>query len=110
MDTQREDRSIKDLVRQLTIDGRAYASAELGVYKQKALAWVPPVRSAAIMLAVALFLVQAALTTLLIFIGFWLAVWLGPLGGGIAATAIALLLAGLLAKTAIGRLKPGAGI
>ena len=80
----------------------------MAVYKQKALVWVPPVRSAAIMLVVALFLVQAALTTLLIFIGFWLAFWLGPLGGGIAAVVIALAVAGLLVKLAIARLKPGA--
>ncbi|WP_156678960.1 phage holin family protein [Sphingomonas profundi] len=100
----RDTESVGTLIRRLVADGRAYATAEIDVYRQKALAWVPPVRTAAIMLVVALFLVQAALTTLIVFLGFWLALWIGPLGGGIAAVLIALAVAGILAKMAIGKL------
>lgn len=111
MNPQRDPESIGSLVGRLVADGKAYARAEVDIYKHKALAWVPPVRTAAILAVVALFLAQAAITTLLVFLGFWLALWLGPLGGGIAAALIGLALAGLLAWIAIGKVSttpPGA--
>ena len=103
MRTQRDNESIRSLLGRLIADGRAYAAAEVDIYRNKALAWVPPLRTAAVMLVVAMFLAQAALTTLLVFFGFWLALWLGPLGGGIAAAVVALVVAGILVKIAIGK-------
>ncbi|TVV71563.1 hypothetical protein [Sphingomonas solaris] len=88
-------------------DGKTYVSAEIDVYRQKALSWVPPVRTAAILGIAALFIAQAAITTLLVFLGFWLALWLGPLGGGVAAAAIGLIVAGLLAYLAVRQFSAG---
>jgi hypothetical protein len=105
----RDTESIGSLVRRLVVDGKAYASAEIEIYRQKALAWVPPVRTAAILAVVALLLTQAAVTTLFVFLGFWLALWLGPLGGGIAAALIGLAVAGLLAWVAFAKLTPPRG-
>jgi hypothetical protein len=101
--------TIGTLVGQLVADGKAFARAEVDIYRHKALAWVPPVRTAAILAVVALFLAQAAITTLLVFLGFWLSLWLGPLGGGVAAALIGLAFAGLLVWIAISKLKTPAG-
>ena len=109
MHQQRDNEPIGSLIGRLVADGRAYATAEIDIYRQKALSWVPPVRTAAILVVVALFLAQAAITTLLVFVGFWLALWLGPLGGGIASAVIALIVAGILVKVAIGKLTAPAG-
>lgn len=111
MNPQRDTELVGSLVRRLVADGKVYARAEIDIYRHKALAWIPPVRTAAILAVVALFLAQAAITTLLVFVGFWLALWFGPLGGGIAAALIGLALAGLLVWIAIRKLSatpPGA--
>lgn len=106
----RDNASIGSLFGRLVADGRSYVTAEIDIYRHKALAWVPPVRAAAIMVVLALLLSQAAITTLLVFIGFWLALWLGPLGGGVAATVLGLVIAGFLVKVAVGKLStPPAG-
>ena len=111
MNPQRDTESIGSLVRRLIVDGRTYVRAEVEVYRHKALAWVPPVRTAAVLAILALFLAQAAITTLLVFLGFWLALWFGPLGGGIAAALLGLIVAGLFVWIAVRKLTtppPGA--
>ena len=101
MNPHRDTESIGSLVGRLVADGKAYARAEVDVYRQKALSLVPPVRTAAILAIAGLFIAQAAITALLVLIGFWLALWLGPLGGGIAAAVIGLTVAGLLIWLAV---------
>lgn len=109
MEQQRDTETVGNLARRLLADGRAYASAEVEIYRQKALSWVPSVRLAAILVVVALFLAQAAITTLLVFVGFWLALWLGPVGGGLAAAVLGLAIAGLLVWLAVRQFtSPGA--
>ncbi len=102
MDQRHTDNdSIGGLAKRLAKDGRDYLSAEVDVYRQKALSWIPPVRLAAGLAIGALMLAQAAATTLLVFLGFWLALWLGPMGGGIVAAIIGLAIAGLSAWIAV---------
>lgn len=93
--------SIGGLAKQLVADGRDYVAAEVDVYRQKALSWVPPIRLAAGLAVGAIMLAQASVTTLLVFVGFWLALWLGPIGGGVAAALIGFAVAGLFAWIAV---------
>ena len=109
MNQPRDTESVGSLIGRLVTDGKAYARAEAQIYQQKALVWVPPIRTAAILGVVALLLAQAAVTTLLVFLGFWLSLWLGPLGGGVAAALIGLAVAGLLVWIAIGNFSPRPG-
>jgi hypothetical protein len=95
---------LRDLFTQAIEHGRAFAGAEVAYYKATALDKVDRAKLPIVFLFSALLLVQAALTTLFVGIGFALAFWLGPLGGGIASAAIALAVAGLLVWLAQRRL------
>ncbi len=109
MNEQRDNESIGSLFGRLLVDGKACARAEVDIYRQKALSWVPPIRAAAILLVVALFLAQAAITTLLVGFGVWLGRWVGPFGGGAIAALVGLMIAGLLTRAALSKLRPPGG-
>ena len=102
---EEDEPSLRDLFARLVAHGRAYAQAELTVGKtvvsQKVAQWRPAV----IMVVIAVFLVQAALTTLVIALGMALATWIGAAGGIALAGVIALLVAGLLGYLAVRRLQ-----
>lgn len=97
--------SLKHIVYRVIDDGKDYARAEINVVKQIALSKVDAIRPAAIMLVVAVFLLQAALTVLTAALGMALATWLGTAGGLAVGAVIVLVVVGILALAAINRLK-----
>jgi len=89
-------------------EGKSFARAEVNYYKQLALSRVSGLVGAAVFGVAALFLLQASLTTLLVGFGLALATWfprLGIAGGVVIGAVIGLLLTGLLAWLAVGRIK-----
>lgn len=95
--------SLRDLFARLIDNGKAYAQAEVTYYKRTALGWVDQAKFGVAFAVVALFILQAALTTLLVALGFFLATWLGPAGGLAVAAVIGIVVAGLLAWAAASR-------
>ena len=100
-----DEPSLRELLARLLVDARAYAQAELNVGKTVVSQWVARWRPAVIMMVVAVFIVQAALTTLVIALGMALAALMGAAAGIAAAGVIALLVAGLLGYLAMRRLQ-----
>ncbi len=103
--------TLGSLFARLVEDGKRFARAEIGFYKQVAVGRIAGLKTAAILLVVAVLLVQASLTTLLVGIGFGIARLLpaiGIAGGVIVAAVIGLLVSGLLVRSAIGRLSAAA--
>lgn len=100
-----QDKSIGDLATTLLDNGKAYARAEVALVKQTVLARVAAMRTSAILLVAALILLQAALTGLVIAFGMLLAPWLGVPGGLGASALLTLVLIGVLAWIAVGKLK-----
>jgi protein-S-isoprenylcysteine O-methyltransferase Ste14 len=99
------EESLKQIVSRVIDDGKDYARAEANLVKQIALAKVNAIRPAAIMLVVAVFLLQAALTVLAAALGMTLAIWLGVPGGLAVGALLVLAVVGLLAWLAVNRLK-----
>lgn len=97
MSTRYEDPSIRDLIGRTVDDGKAFVRAEIDLYRTIATAKATSLVWPVVMIVAAIFLVQAALTTLLAGVGLGLAVHLGPLGGFAVAALIGLAVAGLLA-------------
>lgn len=83
-----DERPIGELVNQLVEQGKAYAHAELGVAKAVASAKVGGLKVPAILLGVAVVLIQAAVTVLAVALFLALLPLIGPLLAGIAAFAI----------------------
>ena len=104
--------SIPALFRRAVDEGKSFARAEVNYYKQLALARVAGLQTAAILVVVAIFFVQASLTTLVIGVGVaiaaWLGGWLGLAGSLILAAILGLALSGILARVAIGKIKAAA--
>ncbi len=94
---------LRELVARLIEDGKAWASAEIAVVKATATAWIAPAKIAVPLAIVALFLLQAALTVLVIAFGMALATWLGVAGGLAVAALIVLLIAAGLVGIAVTR-------
>lgn len=89
---RRSESSIGELFGRLAEDGKAFAAAEVGLYKAIALRRVGLARNGAIALVAALFLVNAALIALLVGFAMQLAKWVGPaLGGLIVFVVVAIL-------------------
>ena len=76
--------SIGELFGRAAEDARAFAKAEIGLYRTIAAHRVSKARNGAIALVAALFLVNAALITLLVCIALALAGLIGPLLAGLA--------------------------
>ncbi|NNC48027.1 MAG: phage holin family protein [Sphingomonas sp.] len=99
-----EDAPIEDLLGRVVGDARDLAEAELALVKAKAVSEVTPYRTPMVLFVLAALFFTAAITTFCITLALWLGELVGPLGGGLIATGIALLIAGILALTARGKI------
>lgn len=102
-----EGETIGGLFARLIEDAKRLIRAELDYYKLLLTGRAMALRTAAIMIVVALFLVQASLTTLVVGLG--LALWrlfgaLGIAGGVIIAAVLGLAISGLLVRVAVARI------
>ena len=98
--------AVGELISRLIDDAKRFARAEVDYYKQLGLAYVGGLKLGVILVVVAIFLLQASLTTLLIGIGLLLAHFIAALGvdgGVIVAAVIGLAICGLLVRIAVGR-------
>ena len=98
------DPSIGELFGRLAEDGKAYARAEIGLYRTIAARRVGKARNGAIALVAALFLVNAALIALLVGFALQLAQWIGPALGGLAVFLIVGVIGFLLVRYGAGKL------
>jgi hypothetical protein len=79
-----EEESIGGLFAQLIDDAGTAVRAELNLYRTTALSHLVRARLAMIFAAVAVLLIQASVTALLVALAWGLARWLGPVGAGLA--------------------------
>lgn len=100
-----EDKPIGELFGRLIDEGRAYATAELGLAKASAEAKADQLKWPAILLFGALLFAQAAVTVMAVTIALALATLVGPLAGGLVAVIAATGVAYLLYSLAMARLK-----
>lgn len=94
------DPSLGDVFGRLLDDARAYAQAEIELVRLRAERKALSYRSAAIFLGIALALGVAAAAALTVTLVLWFASLLGPLAGGLLATALVGGAAALCALTA----------
>jgi hypothetical protein len=102
------DEPIGDLLGQIIADGRDLAEAELALVKAKAISEAAAYRRPAFLLGIAAIFAIGAVITLFWAIAASLATLVGPLAGGVIASAIAIVIALLCAAAAkkqMGRLK-----
>lgn len=99
------ERSLRELIAGSIDSAKAYVRAEVTLVKQTATTMVERVRPAAIFIVIAVFLLQAGLTILVAALGMTAAIWLGPAGGLAVGGVVALVIAGLLAWLALGRIR-----
>jgi hypothetical protein len=95
-----EEKPIGELFGQLIDDGKAFAQAEVALVKAQAASKAGAYKRPAALLVVAALFVIAAVVMLIITIAAGLATLIGPLAGGLAATVLAVLIAGGLALAA----------
>jgi hypothetical protein len=98
------DASIGDLFARLTEDGKAFARAEVGLYRAIAKRRIGKAAGGAIALVAAYLLLNAALITLIVCIAMALATLIGPLLAGLATFAVVGLIAFLLVRWGAGKL------
>lgn len=98
-----DEMTIGTLIHRAADDARELVGAEIELAKTRLLARVAGARNAIILLVAAVFLLQAALTTLLVGFALGLAHFLGPLGGAAMVFLVTLIVIGVLAKIAIGQ-------
>ena len=96
--------SIGDLFSRLKEDGTAYVRAEVGLFSAIARHRVGKARNGAIALVAAIFLLNAALITLVVCIALALATLIGPLLAGIATFLAVGVIAFLLVRWGAGKL------
>ena len=100
--------NIGDLLARLADDGRAYVRAEAGLYKAIALRRAGRAKAGVVAILLAALLMNAALITLVTFIGLWIAIHLGPIIAalilfvGIAAISALLVVFGARRLKALG--------
>ena len=102
-----DSETIGALLTRLVDDAKHVARAEGEYYRLLVVGRIAGLKTAAILIIVALFLVQASLTTLLIGIGFAIARLferIGLAGGVLIAAVIGLVVSGVLVRVAIGRI------
>ncbi len=102
------DEPIGTLLSQAIERARDLARAEVAYYRAVATDKATALARPAILLVVALLIVQASLTTLVVSLGVAVAAWLGLAGGLLVAAVVGLALAGLLAWIASRSLGGGA--
>lgn len=96
--------SIGELFGRLAEDGKAFAAAEVGLYKAVALRRVGRAKNGAIALVAALFLVNAALIALLVGFAMQLAKWVGPALGGLIVFIVVGVIGFVLVRYGTGKL------
>ena len=96
-----EEKPVGELFGKLIDEGKAYAKAEIDLAKASAEAKADSAKKPVIIGFAALLFLQSATTVFAITIGFALATLIGPLAGGLIATAIALGIAALLGLWAV---------
>ncbi len=101
--------SIGDLFSRLKEDGKAFAQAEVGLYRAIARRRAGKARNGAIALVAAYLLLNAALITLIVCIALALATLIGPLLAGLATFAGIGLIAFLLVRWGAGKLSALSG-
>lgn len=99
MDEQ-EDKPIGETFGRLIDDGKAYVRAEVNLARTRVDLEVERLRPVAILGAAALLCAVAALVALAVTLVIALASFMGPLAGGLAATAIFVAVAGFFAYLA----------
>ncbi|WP_216094839.1 phage holin family protein [Sphingobium phenoxybenzoativorans] len=100
-----KEEPLKEVLRRLVDDGRAYADAEINRQKIRAAFIGSGLRTVAILGAVALILLFGTLVTLMIGLVFALAPYLTPLGATFAVSITALLIVAILLYAAKQRLR-----
>ena len=105
---QDEERGLGELAGQLIDDAKAYGRAEVDLIKARAEGQVERARRPAILGGIALALALAGTIALIMTLVLWLGALLGPLGGGLTATALTFALSGGLAWWAVRSWKAGA--
>jgi len=96
--------SIGELFGRVTEDARAFARAEIALYRTIATHRVSKARNGAIALVAALFLVNAALITLFVCIALALALHIGPLLAGLAVFVVVGIVGFVLVRYGIGKM------
>ncbi|MDQ3143912.1 MAG: phage holin family protein [Pseudomonadota bacterium] len=104
---EQDERPIGELFGRLIDEGKGYAKAELGLVKAQAEAKADVYKVPALLLAGAFLFLQAAVVVLCIAIADGLATLIGPFGGGLVATLVALGIAAGLALYAKRLLEQG---
>ena len=101
--------SIGDLFGRLADDGRAFVRAEVGVYKSIAKRRAGKAAGGAAALVAAVFLLNAALVTLMVCIALALATLIGPLLAGLATFAATGVIAYILVRYGLARMQALSG-
>jgi hypothetical protein len=101
--------SIGDLFTRLADDGKAFARAEVGLYRAIARRRVSKAAGGAIAMVVAFLLLNAALITLLVCIAAAIAIRLGPIAGGAITFVAVAIIAFILVKWGAGKLSALSG-
>ena len=96
--------SIGDLFSRLTEDGKAFARAEVGLYRAIARRRVGKAAGGAVAMVAAFLLLNAALITLLLCIAAAIATKLGPLAAGAITFVVIAVIAFVLVKWGAGKL------
>jgi hypothetical protein len=91
-----EATTVGELLTRLADDASDLVRAELELYREKAFAQLAEARNAIVLMVLALFFLQAAVTAVMIWLGFFLSKHLGPIAGTSIAALIAILIAGAL--------------
>lgn len=97
--------SLRELLVRLIGSAKAFVEAEVALVRDTVRAWAGAAKMIAALAVMAFALVNAALVVMLVALGMALAKWLGMAGGLALAALIALLVAGLLGRLAVLRLK-----
>jgi hypothetical protein len=97
--------NIGDLLARLAEEGRACVRAEIGLYKAIALHRAGRAKAGLVAILLAALLMNAALIALVVFIGLWIAIHLGPVIAGLIVFAGIAFVSALLAWFGAARLK-----
>jgi len=100
-----DEEGIGDLVTRLVEDAKAFARAEIAVFRAKALKLVADYRTAAVLCVVALILAHAAIIALLVGIIMSIAQALGPIWATVITIGGTFVVCGLLVWTALSLVK-----
>ena len=100
-----KEESIGALFGRLAEEGRAYAKAEVAVYREVARRRLARARAGLIALLAGVLLVVSALTALILGLVLWLAGLIGPLLAGIAVAALLVLIGIVLVRFGVRGLK-----